>query len=178
MSTRATRMSRPFDAQRYLATWRQLEQAVELGLVRHIGTSNMTIPKLELLLQDARIAPAANQLELHPHFQQPELVAYLEAHDIAPIAFSPIGSPARPARDRTPEDSVDVEDPVIVGIARRLGVHPAVVCLKWAIAARHDPRCRSRPIVPISWRTSARRRASPSPRRICARSPRSTGAAG
>ena len=126
--------ARPFDAQRYLATWRQLEQAVELGLVRHIGTSNMTIPKLDLLLRDARIPPAANQLELHPHFQQRELVDHLVAHDIQPIAFSPIGSPARPARDKAPGDSVDVEDPVIVGIARRLGVHPAVVCLKWAIA--------------------------------------------
>ena len=27
---------------------------------------------------------------------------------------------------------MDVEDPAIVFIARRLGVHPAVVCVKWA----------------------------------------------
>ncbi len=27
---------------------------------------------------------------------------------------------------------MDIEDPVIVAIARRLGVHPAVVCVKWA----------------------------------------------
>jgi diketogulonate reductase-like aldo/keto reductase len=30
----------------------------------------MTIPKLELLLRDARVRPAVNQMELHPHFQQ------------------------------------------------------------------------------------------------------------
>jgi diketogulonate reductase-like aldo/keto reductase len=26
-----------------------------------------------------------------------------------------------------------MEDPVVAGIARRLGVHPATVCLKWAL---------------------------------------------
>jgi alcohol dehydrogenase (NADP+) len=28
---------------------------------------------------------------------------------------------------------VDIEDPVIVSIARRLGLHPATVCVKWAV---------------------------------------------
>ena len=49
------------------------------------------------------------------------------------------GSPARPERDRTPEDTVDIEDPVIVRIARRVGVHPAVVCIKWAIQRGQVP---------------------------------------
>ena len=60
-----------------MKTWRQMERLVERGLVRHIGTSNMTIPKLELLLRDAAIPPAANEMELHPHFQQPELLRYV-----------------------------------------------------------------------------------------------------
>ena len=49
-----------------------------------------------------------------------------------PIGFSPIGSPTRPDRDKTPEDTVDIEDPVIVKIAQRHNVHPAVICVKWA----------------------------------------------
>jgi alcohol dehydrogenase (NADP+) len=131
--------SQPYRPEHYLATWRQLEQAVDLGLVRHIGTSNMTIPKLAALLRDARIPPAANEMELHPHFQQPELFEYVVSNGIQPIGYSPIGSPARPARDHTPDDSVDLEDPVIVGIAERLGVDPAAVCLKWAIARGQVP---------------------------------------
>ena len=107
--------------------------------MRHIGTSNMTIPKLELLLQEARIQPAANEMELHPHFQQPELFDYVRRHGIEPIGYSPIGSPARPDRDRTPEDSVDIEDPVVVEIARRHGVHPAVICVKWAVQRGQTP---------------------------------------
>jgi diketogulonate reductase-like aldo/keto reductase len=124
--------ARPYIHGNYMQTWRQMEKLVDLGLVRHIGTSNMTIPKLTLLLGDARIAPAVNEMEMHPHLQQSELFEFVRAHGMAPIAYSPIGSPGRPARDRTPEDTVDVEDPVIVSIARRLGVHPAVVCVKWA----------------------------------------------
>lgn len=125
--------ARPYNHADYMKIWRKLEGLVDEGLVRHIGTSNMTIPKLELLLADARIKPAVNEMELHPHFQQPELFRFVVDNGIVPIGYSPIGSPSRPERDRTPEDTVDVEDPVIVAIANRLNVHPAVVCVKWAI---------------------------------------------
>ena len=66
--------AQPYLHDRYMATWAELEKLVERGLVRHIGTSNMTIPKLRLVLRDAHIRPAANEMELHPHFQQPRAV--------------------------------------------------------------------------------------------------------
>jgi diketogulonate reductase-like aldo/keto reductase len=122
----------PFDPSAYLNTWRQMEALVDEGLVRAIGTSNMTIAKLEPLLAKARIRPAVNQMETHPHFQQPELFEYLRVNGVQPIGFCPIGSPARPERDRTPDDTSPTEDPVVVEIANRHGVHPAVVCIKWA----------------------------------------------
>ena len=123
----------------FLRTWRQMEELVRLGLVRHIGTSNMTVPKLKLLLEDVQIQPAANEMELHPHFQQPELFDFVLAHGIVPIGYSPLGSPSRPARDRTPGDTVDIEDPVILQIANRLGLHPATVCIKWAVQRGQVP---------------------------------------
>lgn len=129
----------PYIHANYMKTWRAMEQLVERGLVRHIGTSNMTIPKLQLVLRDANIKPACNEMELHPHFQQPELFRYVVENGIVPIGFSPIGSPARPERDKTPEDTVDIEDPLIVKIAQRLRVHPAVVCIKWAIQRGQVP---------------------------------------
>jgi len=125
--------SKPYIHEDYMVAWRQMEQLIEMGLVKNIGTSNMTIPKMELLLQDAKIKPVLNEMEIHPHFQQPELFNYMVEHDIVPIGYSPIGSPKRPERDRTADDSVDIEDPLIVKIAERLGVHPAVVCLKWGV---------------------------------------------
>jgi len=131
--------ARPYIHENFMKTWRQMERLVDLGFVRHIGTSNMTIPKLKLVLRDARIKPAVNEMELHPHFQQPELFAFVRSQGIEPIGYSPVGSPGRPERDRTADDTVDIEDPVIVRIAERLGVHPAVVCVKWAVQRGQTP---------------------------------------
>lgn len=124
--------AQPYIHENYMRTWRKMEELVDRGLVRNIGTSNMTIPKMKLLLRDAHIKPVVNEMELHPHFQQPEFVDYLLSNQIQPVGFSPIGSPARPERDHTAEDTSPTEDPVINRIAKEHGVHPAVVCIKWA----------------------------------------------
>jgi diketogulonate reductase-like aldo/keto reductase len=137
--TSRSREAKPYLHANYLKTWRQLEKLVELGLVRNIGTSNMTIPKLRLLLRDARIRPAVNEMELHPHFQQPELFQFLLDEGIQPVGFCPLGSPGRPERDRTPEDTDPLQDPVIQEIARHHGVHPATICIKWAVQRGQIP---------------------------------------
>lgn len=131
--------AQPYIHENYMRTWRKMEELVDRGLVRNIGTSNMTIPKMKLLLRDARIKPVANEMELHPHFQQPEFFEYLMSNHIQPIGFSPLGSPARPERDRTPNDTSPTEDPVIRRIAEQHGVHPAVVCIKWAVQRGQIP---------------------------------------
>jgi len=131
--------AKPYIHASYMKTWRSMEKLVEMGLVRHVGTSNMTIPKLKLLLEDARIKPAVNEMELHPHFQQPELFRFAQENGIQPVGYCPLGSPGRPERDRTPEDTAPTEDPVIVKIAERHGVHPAAVCIKWAVQRGQTP---------------------------------------
>jgi len=131
--------AKPYIHESFMRTWRQMEALVDEGLVRHIGTSNMTIAKLKLLLRDCRIKPAINEMELHPHFQQQELFDFVCANGIQPVGYCPVGSPGRPERDRTPDDTVDIEDPVIVNIAQRLDVHPAVVCVKWAVQRGQTP---------------------------------------
>jgi alcohol dehydrogenase (NADP+) len=131
--------ARPYLHERYMETWRGLERLQRRGLARHIGTSNMTTPKLELLLRDAEVAPVANEMELHPHFQQRALFEYVVSKGILPIGYSPLGSPSRPARDRTPEDTADTEDSVILEIASKRGLTPAEVCIKWAVSRGQIP---------------------------------------
>ncbi|MBN1518324.1 aldo/keto reductase [Candidatus Sumerlaeota bacterium] len=139
--------AQPYIHENYMKTWRQLEKLVEMGWVRNIGCSNMTIPKLKLLLRDCAIKPAVNEMELHPHFQQPELFQFIVDHGIIPVGFCPLGSPSRPARDRTDEDTVDLEDPVIIEIADQRGVHPAEICIKWAVQ-------RGQAVIPFSVKRS------------------------
>jgi diketogulonate reductase-like aldo/keto reductase len=125
--------------ERYMKTWRRMEQLVDRGLVKHVGTSNMTVPKLELVLRDARIRPAVNEMELHPHFQQPEMFRFVIEQGIVPVGYSPLGSPGRPERDRTPEDTSPTSDPVIAEIANRHGVSAASVCVAWAVQRGQVP---------------------------------------
>ncbi len=131
--------SRPFSAEEFMNTWRQCEELVDRGLVRYIGMSNMTIAKLEAVLPLCRIQPAALEMELHPSFQQPELFNYALEHDILPIGYCPIGSPSRPERDRTAEDVADGELSGVAEAARAHGVHPALICLKWAVQRGQVP---------------------------------------
>lgn len=131
--------SKPFSVEEFVETWRQCEQLVEMGLVRYIGMSNMTIPKLEAVLPFCKVQPAALEMECHPSFQQQELFDYAKTHNIVPVGYCPIGSPSRPERDRTAEDIADTQMPEIVEIANAHGVHPAIICLKWAVQRGQMP---------------------------------------
>ncbi|WP_312644169.1 aldo/keto reductase [Hydrogenoanaerobacterium sp.] len=131
--------SKPFSVDRFMATWRQMEKLVDMGLVKSIGMSSMTIPKLEAVLPLCRIKPALIEMELHPCFQQPELYDYCVARGIQPIGFCPIGSPTRPDRDKTDTDVADIQVPEVVEIAKAHNVHPAVICLKWAVQRGQIP---------------------------------------
>lgn len=131
--------SRPFFTEEFMACWRQMEKLVDMGLVKGIGMSSMTIPKLEAVLPLCRIKPVAIEMELHPAFQQEELYSYCVARDIQPIGFCPIGSPTRPDRDKTADDIAATQMPEIVEIAKAHNIHPAVVCLKWAVQRGQIP---------------------------------------
>ena len=131
--------STPYIHENFMKTWRQMEQLVEMGLVRHIGTSNVTIPKLKLILRDAKIKPAVNEMELHPSFQQPELFDFCIENGILPVGFCPIGSPMRPDRDKDEDDVVDIQMPELAEISEAHNVHPAIICLKWAVQRGQVP---------------------------------------
>ena len=68
-----------------------------------------------------------------------QVFAYCKERGIEPVGFCPIGSPSRPERDKTPEDITDIELPEIRAIAQAHGVHPAVICIKWAVQRGQTP---------------------------------------
>ena len=115
--------SKPFSVEEFMNTYRQCEELVRKGLIRHIGISNMTIPKMEAVLPLMEIKPAACESEMHVCFQQQEIFDYLMAHDIQPIGFMPLGSPQRPERDMCPEDVADLQTPEMQKIAKAHGCH-------------------------------------------------------
>jgi len=123
----------PFSADRFMATWEQMETIHKKGLSKHIGMSNMTISKLEAVLPRCKVPPALVEMEQHPSFQQEELFKYCVSKGITVIGYCPIGSPNRPERDKAPGDVIDTELPEVAAVAKAHNIHPALVCLKWAV---------------------------------------------
>ena len=56
--------------------WAQLEELVTLGLAKDIGVSNFNVQLLLDMFTYAEVMPSCNQVELHPYFQQKELVEF------------------------------------------------------------------------------------------------------
>lgn len=105
----------------YLNCWSAFEEFYRTGRARAIGVSNFLVPHLERLLENSEIIPAVNQIELHPYLQQKELRSFHEQHGILTEAWSPLAQGAVLA------------DPVITGIAERLGRSPAQIVLRWHV---------------------------------------------
>jgi len=111
-------------------TWEAMEELVKAGLVKAIGVANFTAPMLVDLFSYAKVAPAVNQIELHPYFQQTALVEFCQYKKMAVTGYSPLGSPGNFKDKGFP---ILVDDPVIVKIASRHGKSPAQVLIRWGM---------------------------------------------
>ncbi|MDG9701411.1 aldo/keto reductase [Streptomyces sp. DH37] len=105
---------------RYVDTWKALEEIHADGRAKAIGVSNFKPTHLRRLMEETEIVPAVNQIELHPNFPQAESRAFHAEHGIATEAWSPLG-----------QGKGLLDDPVIAEIARRHGRTPAQVVLRW-----------------------------------------------
>ena len=123
-----------------LAQYSALVECKELGFCRSIGVSNYDIRHLQEISDAGLPPPAANQVELHPMCQKPELLEYMKANGkILPIAYSSLaplscwregyttmgGSKSEQAKAATPA--------VVATIATRLGVSEARLLLRYAL---------------------------------------------
>ncbi|WP_440708200.1 aldo/keto reductase [Herbiconiux sp. YIM B11900] len=117
---------------RTLEAYRALEELYADGKVRAIGVSNFMPEHLDTLLTVAKVVPAVNQIEVHPYFQQKELLAYDTEHGILNQAWSPIGGITF---YRDSGHTSALEDATIVAIAEAHGKSPAQVMLRWGLQA-------------------------------------------
>lgn len=65
-----------------------VEQSLRLqekGLIKSFGVSNFQLDQLEKLHDEFEIWPAINELELHPAYQQTELVSYCQKQGFSPV---------------------------------------------------------------------------------------------
>ena len=110
----------PFDW-RSGETWKAFRALREDGRVRTLGVCNFMPEHLDRLFDETGEYPTVNQIELHPTWQQRDVVEYCRAHNIAVEAYSPMARGA------------DLANGVVERIAEAHGVTPAQVILRWHI---------------------------------------------
>ena len=107
---------------KYVDSWRALVKLREDGVVRSIGVSNFTAAHLDRIIAETDVAPAVNQIELHPYFTQADMRAADAERTVLTQSWSPL---ARSASLLT--------EPALEQIAGRHGVEAAQVVLRWHV---------------------------------------------
>ena len=131
----------PHAKNKRLEQWETLLTQQEQGKVKNIGVSNWGINHIEELNDKGYPLPSANQIEIHPWSQKPELVSYLKENNIDIIAYSSL-VPLSTWRHKDGENSLktdemykdgnDLESP-FKKMASKYDVTEAQVLLKWAL---------------------------------------------
>jgi 2,5-diketo-D-gluconate reductase A len=105
----------------FVTTWRTLVELRDDGRARSIGVSNFEPDHLKRIVDETGVAPAVNQIEVHPFLTNEAARAADASYGVATEAWAPI------ARGQVNDDAT------IQGIAARLGRTPSQVALRWAI---------------------------------------------
>lgn len=103
--------------------YKVLEQAVYDGKIRSIGLSNWYIEELEEFLPQITIIPAVVQNEIHPYYQEKNIVPFIQDMGIVMEGWFPFGG-----RGHTAEL---FGNEIISAIAKTHNVTSAQVILRW-----------------------------------------------
>ncbi len=106
----------------YVGAWKDMERAVELGLVKSIGISNFN-ENLDDFLLHAKIKPSVIQVECHPYFAQHDLKKKLLPYGTTIESWYPLGH----------GDSVLLNEPIFVKLAKKYHKTTAQIILRWHI---------------------------------------------
>lgn len=107
----------------YYGAWRAMEELYEAGKIRAIGVCNFYPDRLTDLCLNARIAPMANQVELHPFFAQTGAIENMKSLNVQPEAWGPMAEGKHGI----------FTHPVLTEIGQKYGKTAAQVALRWNV---------------------------------------------
>ena len=103
--------------------YKAMEEYVEAGKIRSLGLSNWYVEELTAFLPQVTIMPALVQNEIHPYYQEQDVVPFIQGKGIVVQCWYPLGG-----RGYTAEL---LGDETIKTIAAAHGVSAAQVILRW-----------------------------------------------
>lgn len=103
--------------------YKALEDLYDEGILRAIGISNFYTDRMIDISSFSRIKPMINQIEIHPHHQQKDTIAWHNKYSIQPEAWAPFG-----------EGRGDMfSEPILEEIGKKYNKTVAQVILRWHI---------------------------------------------
>jgi 2,5-diketo-D-gluconate reductase A len=127
----------PHAGDKRIAQWEALLELKQSGRVRAIGVSNYSRLHLQEIADAGLELPAANQIELHPWSQKPELVGYMRDQGIFPIAYSSLAPLSTwrtaPGHDSAKSEDMKSDDALFSRMATKYGVTEAQLLLRWGV---------------------------------------------
>ncbi|TDC54276.1 aldo/keto reductase [Actinomadura sp. KC345] len=106
-----------------VSTWEELLSAQDAGLARNVGVSNYSPAQIDLLTEATGRQPAVNQIPWSPAQHDPDLLEEHRRRGVVVEGYSGL-------------KNTDLRSPTLTEIARRHGVTPAQVVLRWHL--EHD----------------------------------------
>lgn len=107
------------DTGKYVDSWGGLLRVREDKLATSIGVANFTPDDLTNIIDLSFVAPAIDQIELHPQLVQTEQRAAHAEHNIVTEAYSPLGVGKL------------LDNPTVTAVAAQYGKTPAQVLIRW-----------------------------------------------
>ncbi len=104
-------------------SWRAMEEKHDGGILRNIGVSNFTPDRLTDLTVFSHVAPALNQIEINPFYQQHDNVAFMQANGVQPQSWASFAE----GRNNL------FQTPVLQTIGGKYGKSVVQVVLRWLI---------------------------------------------
>jgi diketogulonate reductase-like aldo/keto reductase len=105
----------------YMHSWGGMLKIREDDLAKSIGVCNFSAEDLSNIIELSYVAPAINQIELHPLLNQAAMRAANAEHDIVTEAYGPLGVGRL------------LEHPAVTAVAAEYGKSPAQVLIRWSL---------------------------------------------
>lgn len=110
-------------SQNDVEAYKAMEKAVKKGKIRSIGLSNWYIKELKEFLPKINIMPALVQNEIHPYYQDTDVIEYIQSLGIAVQGWYPLGG-------RGHQREL-LNDKVLKDIAQKYNKSVAQIILRW-----------------------------------------------
>ncbi|HEY4145461.1 aldo/keto reductase [Pinirhizobacter sp.] len=110
----------------YVDTFRAMIRLRDEGRIRSVGVSNFNPAHVDHLIAETGVAPVVNQIELHPDFQQNDVVKHNRAKNVVTESWSPLG-----------QGGDLLKNPTLSQIAGAHGKSVAQVILRWHLQTGH-----------------------------------------